>query len=51
MTKQRPSFPPEFKRNAATLVLEQSNSHMDACRSLGVAESVLRRWVEQLQLK
>jgi transposase len=24
---------------------------MDACRSVGVAESALRRWVQQLQLE
>ena len=51
MTKQRRSFSPEFKRNAAALVLDQSYSHVDACRSVGVAESVLRRWVDQLQLE
>lgn len=42
---------PEFKRNAAPLVLDQSYSHVDACRPVGVAESVLRRWVDQLQLE
>jgi transposase len=46
--KQRRSFSPEFKVSAASLVLDQSYSHMDACRSVGVAESVLRRWVQQL---
>lgn len=51
MSNQRRTFSPEFKRNAATLVLDQSYSHMDACRSVGVAESVLRRWVQQLQLE
>ncbi|RSD09012.1 transposase [Pandoraea apista] len=51
MTKQRRSFSPEFKRNAAALVLDQSYSHVDACRSVGVAESVWRRWVDQLQLE
>ena len=46
--KQRRSFSPEFKVSAASLVLDQGYSHMDACRSVGVAESVLRRWVQQL---
>ena len=48
MSKQRRSFSPEFKRSAASLVLDQSYSHVDASRSVGVAESVLRRWVQQL---
>lgn len=39
----------EFKREAATLVLDQGYSHIEACRSLGVVDSALRRWVKQLQ--
>ncbi len=46
MTKQRRSFTPEFKREAACLVLEQGYNHIEAVRSLGL---VLRRWVKQLQ--
>jgi transposase len=49
MTKQRRSFSTEFKREAALLVLDQGYSHAEACRSLGVVESALRRWVVQLQ--
>ncbi|MCU8938627.1 IS3 family transposase [Pseudomonas aeruginosa] len=49
MTKQRRSFTPEFKREAACLVLDQGYSHIDACRSLGVVDSALRRWVKQLE--
>jgi transposase len=49
MTKQRRTFSAEFKREAARLVLDQGYSHIDACRSLGVVESALRRWVNQLQ--
>jgi transposase-like protein len=45
MTKQRRSFSAEFKREAAGLVLDQGYSHIEACRSLGVVESALRRWV------
>jgi transposase len=48
MTKQRRSFTPEFKREAAGLVLDQGYSHIEASRSVGVGESVLRRWVRQL---
>lgn len=49
MTKQRRSFTPEFKREAASLVLDQGYSHIEAARSLGLVESALRRWVEQPQ--
>ena len=49
MTKQRRSFTPEFKREAASLVLEQGYSHIEAARSPGLVESALRRWVNQLQ--
>ncbi|QPG61503.1 IS3 family transposase [Pseudomonas sp. BIGb0427] len=49
MTKQRRSFTPEFKREAASLVLDQGYSHIEAARSLGLVESALRRWVNQLQ--
>ncbi|MBB6287499.1 transposase [Pseudomonas sp. JAI120] len=49
MTKQRRSFSAEFKRAAAGLVLKQNYSYIEASRSLGVGESALRRWVEQVQ--
>ncbi|CAJ0896093.1 hypothetical protein R77564_03956 [Ralstonia sp. LMG 32965] len=51
MAKQRRSFSPEFKQQAASLVLDQGYSHIEASRSVGVAESVLRRWVQQLQME
>ena len=51
MTKQRRVFSVEFKREAADLVLAQNYSYTEACRSLGVGESALRRWVSQLQLE
>jgi len=49
MTKQRRTFSPEFKREAADLVLKQDYSFIEASRSLGVGESALRRWVDQVQ--
>ncbi|WP_172792840.1 IS3 family transposase [Pseudomonas aeruginosa] len=49
MSKQRRTFSAEFKREAAALVLNQGYSHIDACRSLGVVDSALRRWVKQLE--
>jgi transposase len=51
MPKQRRTFSPEFKRQAACLVLDQGYSHMEASRSVGVGETVLRRWVRQLQME
>jgi len=49
MTKQRRTLTPEFKREAASLVLDQGYSHTEAARSLGLDESSLRRWVNQPQ--
>ncbi|MBV5801257.1 IS3 family transposase, partial [Pseudomonas aeruginosa] len=49
MSKQRRTFSAEFKREAAALVLDQGYSYIDACRSLGVVDSALRRWVRQLE--
>ena len=33
------------------MVLDQGYSHTEACRSLGVVDSALRRWINQLQLE
>ncbi|MDO9625359.1 MAG: IS3 family transposase [Pseudomonas sp.] len=49
MTKQRRSFSTEFKREAADLVLKQEYGVLEASRSLGIGESLLRRWISQLQ--
>ncbi len=49
MTNQRRTFSPEFKREAADLVLKQNYSFIEASHSLGIGETVLRRWVDQLQ--
>jgi len=48
MTRKRRTFSPEFKQEAASLVLELGYSIPQACTSLGVGESALRRWVDQL---
>lgn len=48
LSKQGRTFSPEFKRSAASPVLDQSYSHVEASRSVGVSESVLRRRVQQL---
>jgi transposase len=46
-----PCLSAEFKREAADLVLKQNYSVVEASRSLGVAESALRRWGYQVQHK
>ena len=51
MSKQRRTFSPEFKQQAACLVLDQGYSHVEASRLIGVGESLMRRWVQQLQLE
>lgn len=48
MTRKGRTFSPEFKQVAASLVLDQEDSIAQACSSLGVGESALRRWVDQL---
>ena len=48
MTRKRRTFSPEFKREAAELVLQQSYSYPQACEAMGVGETALRRWVDQL---
>ncbi len=49
MTKKRRSFTAEFKLEAACLVLDQNYSIPEASRSLDIGETVLRRWVKQLE--
>lgn len=48
MSFKRRTFSPEFKREAASLVLDQDYSYPQACESLNVGESALRRWAKQL---
>lgn len=49
MKRQRRTFTPEFKLEAARLVLDQGYAISQASQSLDVGETALRRWVEQLQ--
>ena len=48
MTRKRRAFTPEFKQEAASLVLDQGYTIPQASTSLGVGESAIRRWVKQL---
>lgn len=49
MKRQRRTFSAELKLEAARLVIDQGYSAAEASRSLGVGETSLRRWVQQLQ--
>jgi transposase len=48
MGKKR-TFTQEFKKEAANLVLEHGYTITKACESMGVSESAMRRWVNQLK--
>ena len=48
MARKRRSFSPGFKQEAASLALDQGYSFAQACMSLGMGESALRRWLQQL---
>ena len=45
MSKQRRSFSPEYKEEAAKMVIEQSRPVAAVARELGVNEQTLRNWV------
>ncbi len=46
MTKR--SFSTDFKREAASLVLDQNYSVSEACTTMGVGRTAIRRWLDQL---
>jgi transposase len=48
MARKRRSFSPEFKQEAASLVLDQGYTISQAGVSLGVVETAIRRWIDQL---
>lgn len=49
MARQRRTFSTEFKREAVQLVLDEGYSIAEACRSLDIGETALRRWIEQMK--
>ncbi|EJL03397.1 ISPsy24 transposase [Pseudomonas fluorescens Q2-87] len=49
VSDQTTPFLLESKREAGDLVLKQNYSYIEASRSLGIGESALRRWVDQIQ--
>ena len=49
MTTTRRTFSPEFKLEAAQLVVDQGYTVKSACEALGVGKSTLEYWVRQLR--
>ena len=47
--RDRRSFTPEFKHEAASLILDQGYSISEACHAMDVGRTALNRWVQQLQ--
>ena len=45
----RRNFSPEFKQESASLVINQGYSIQQACDSMGVGQTAMRRWVYQLK--
>lgn len=42
-------FSPEFKREAASLVLDQQYSYQEAASAMGIGLSTLQRWTSHLK--
>ena len=49
MAKNRRTFSPEFKLEAAQLVVDQGYSVMAASEAVGVGKSTLEYWIRQLR--
>ena len=49
--KTRRSFTPEFKRETASLVLDQGYRVTDVCSQFDLGENTLRRWIKQLKFE
>ena len=50
MSKNRRSFTPEFKEEAAKLVVESSRPVASVSREIGVNEQTLRNWVNDYRI-
>ena len=49
MTKNRRTFSPEFRLEAAQLVVDQNYTIRAACEVVGVSKSAMEGWVRQLR--
>jgi transposase len=47
--RTRPTFNPEFRLEAAQLVVDQNYTIRDAADAMGVGKSTLNKWVQQLR--
>ena len=47
MARVRRTFTPEFKRDAVALVTREGKTISEVARNLGIARSLLQRWIEQ----
>jgi transposase len=47
MARVRRTFTPEFKRDAVALVEREGRTVSEVARNLGVARSLLQRWIDQ----
>ncbi len=47
MARVRRTFTPEFKRDAVRLVVAEGKTVSEVARNLGLARSLLQRWIEQ----
>lgn len=46
---KRPSFSPEFRLEAAQLVVDQNYTVREAAEAMGVGKSTMDKWVRQLR--
>lgn len=46
---KKPTYPPEFKSESASLVLDQGYSIAKACKEMNVGRTAMTRWVQQLR--
>lgn len=49
MKRTRKTFSPEFKLEAAQLVLDQGYTYREACEALDIGRSNLENWVRQVR--
>jgi len=47
--RTRPTFSPEFRLEAAQLVVDQGRTIRDAAEAMGVGHSTMTKWVGQLR--
>lgn len=51
MNQRKRAFDPQFRLDAAQLVVDQGYTIKQACESMGVKKTTLENWVRQLRLE